>query len=117
MPRVPPADLADHRDVGARLDLELDAAVAEAEEAPHPLVQGVHGGLDAQAHPHLDLVAHASDDPGDGLAAQPGHQVHEGQLDSRLGHGVAPEGAEARREVGQVLDLLAEDARGPGGRG
>ena len=53
-PRVPPADLGDHRHVGARLDLELDAAVAEAEEAPHPLVQGVHGGLDAQAHPHLD---------------------------------------------------------------
>ena len=99
-------------DVGARLDLELDAAVAEAEEAPHPLVQGVHGGLDAQAHPHLDPVAHASDDAGDGLAAQPGHQVHEGQLDSRLGHGVAPEGAEARSEVGQVCDLLAEDRGG-----
>ena len=108
-PRVPPADLADDRDVGARLDLELDAAVAETEIAVHALVQGVHAGLDAQAHSDLDLVAHSSDDTGDGLAAQPRDEVHERELDSRLGHGVAAERAEARRQVVQVVDLLAED--------
>ena len=62
--------------------------------------------------PTSTRCAHASDDPGDGLAAQPGHEVHERQLDSRLGHGVAPEGAEARSQVGQVADLLAEDRGG-----
>ena len=109
---VPLADLSHHGHVGARLDLELDAAIAEAEEAPHPLVEGVHRGLDAQAHPHLDLMAHAADDPGDGLAAEPGHEVHEGQLDARLGHGVALEARETRGEVGQALDLLPEDGGG-----
>ena len=108
-PRVPPADLADDRDVRARLDLELDAAVAETEIATHALVQGVHAGLDAQAHSDLDPVAHSSDETGDGLAAQPRDEVHERELDSRLGHGVAAERAEARSQVVQVADLLAED--------
>jgi hypothetical protein len=91
------------------LDLQLDAAVAETEIGAHALVQGVHAGLEAQAHSDLDPFARSSDDLGDRLAAQPGDEVHERELEAGLGHGVATERGESRSQVAQVADLPAEN--------
>ena len=101
--------LPHHVDVPAGLDLHLDALIAQLQVLVHAREERVQARLDAETHPHGDPLPRSSEHARQRLAPQPRDQVHVGELDAGPGHGVAAEGREAGRHVGQAADPSVEE--------
>ena len=81
------ADGADRLNVPARLDLQLDAAVALVEVAGHGLQELGDGAVDADRHTAVDLRPDGAEIPPERLARGTKLGVQDGHLDRGLGLG------------------------------
>ncbi len=102
---------AHHVDVPARLDLELDALVAERQVAIDPFEERVEPGLDAEADADRHPLASAAQQRREGHAAHPRAQVGERELEAGARHGMALEGGEPRHHVVEAAHLALQQRR------
>jgi hypothetical protein len=104
------------RHVPARLDLELDAAIAGRHVALDLEQQFVQSRLDAHADAHGHPIAHAAQHLCQRQPLRPAQQVPDCVLQAGAGHGVAAYAFEALDHVGRLTDFPCPAEPAPGNR-
>ena len=99
------------RHVPARLDFDLDPAVALRQLGPDIVEQLVDRRLDPDADPGLDAITDAAKKRCQRLACVLGERAGERHLDAGLGHVMTPNRREQRFERVDIRQLAPDDRR------